>query len=274
MAAIIRDKADMERRITTYRQQLVDAEAITIDAESVLEDAKLTTAEKKLEILDSIYEVIAAEQLVLAAERRRAASLELVLEAQQVVAAIKREMVPYYIQKADARLALARATEQEIPVLRALEELGYDRIALRNAEEEEKHQERLLTLELEMAQEDYTRAHNAYELSKKQMATLMLEYSNEIKALIIDQRKGLAKDEVDFRLSTGLARETINIRNDVDLHTHERINLTAELASLLSNLEARALDESDKIEASAETSGKRPTTHLWSRRIREGFIYG
>jgi hypothetical protein len=274
MVAIIRDKAEMERRILAYKQQLVEAEGLTVAAESVLEDAKITTAEKKLEIIDSIYQVIAAEQLVIAAERRRAASMEQVLEAKQVVAAIKREMVPFYIQKAQARQALALATEQEIPVLRALEELGYDRIALRDAEEDEKHRERQLDLEYEMAQEEYVRAHNAQELAKKQLSRLLLEYSNDLKAMIIDQKANLLKDEVAFRLATGLSREAIDINNRIDLHTHDRINLITELSSVLRNMELRALDETGRVKASAVTQDKRTTTHLYSRRIREGFIVG
>jgi len=274
MAAIIRDKADMEQRILTYKQQLVDAEAVTVSAESVLEDARLTTAEKKLEIIDSLYQVLAAEQLVLVAERRQAASLEKVLVAQQRVAAVKREMVPFYIQKAQARQVLAKATQDEIPILKAIEELGYDRIALRDADEDEKHQERQMDLEYELAMEDYTRANGANEFARRRVHTLMLEYSNSIKDYILGQRKSLMEDEVDFRLATGLSRETITVNNEVEVLGHEKTNLETELTSVLTNLEDRAGDEATKIKKSATTEGKRTTTHLFSRRILKGFIVG
>jgi hypothetical protein len=274
MAAIIRDRAEMERRITSYKLQQVQAEALTVSAESILEDAKLSTAEKKLEIIDSIYQVLAAEQLVLAAERRRAASLQKVLAAQQIVAGIKKEMVPFYIQKAEARKALALATEQEIPVLRALEELGYQRVALRTYEESERHQERVLTLEHEMAQEAYTRAHNAHEIARRQLSTLIQRYNNEVKGLILNQKKQLLKDEVAFRLATGLARESIVVNNDVTLHGHEIANLDRELTSLLANISIRAADDVDRVRASAIKAAKMTSTNLWSKRIKEGFIIG
>ena len=93
--AIIQARAEAERRIIVYKQQLVEAEAVTLQAEAILIQASLATAEKKLEIISSIYQVLAAEELVVAAETRRAASLTKVLAAELITAGVKKEMVPY-----------------------------------------------------------------------------------------------------------------------------------------------------------------------------------
>ena len=72
---------------------------------------------------------------------------------------------------------------------------------------------------------------------------LLLEYRNEIQALIQSQRKSLQEDEVAFRLATGLAREAIGVNNEVAITHHEITNLTQELISILRNMGERATDQ-------------------------------
>jgi hypothetical protein len=259
--AIMQNRAEAERRITIYKQALVTAETTTLGAEATLIQAQLSTAEKKLEIIDSIYRVLAAEQLVLAAEQRRADSLTKVLAAEQLVAAIKKEMIPFYVSKAEARQELAEATQAEIPVLKAIEELGYDRIALKDAQEGFQHQEREADLDLIMAQESYTRANSAAEIARQQSRRLLREYANQIQGLILDQKKELQKSEVDFKLDTGLAREAIGVNNEVAVVGHERGNILTELSSLLVNMESRALDQNLTVKA----SGTRASTSIVDR---------
>ena len=251
--AIIQAHAEAEQRIIVYQQQLVAEETVTLTAEQILIQYQLATAEKKLQIIASIYQVLAAEQLVLAAERRRAASLTKVLAAELIVAGVKQEMIPFYIQKADAREKLAAAITAEIPITEALIRLGYDRIDLKTTEEYAHHLESEKQEELELLREQFTRAHTAMELTKLQNHRLLLEYRNEVQAQIMEQRKLLQEDEVAFRLATGLAREAIGVNNEVTVTQHEISNLTAELMSILKNMEDRAHDQANTVHASAFT---------------------
>ena len=251
--AIIQNRAEVERRIIIYKQQLVEAETTTLTAEAILIQATLSTAEKKLEIIASIYQVLAAEQLVLAAERRRAASLTKVLAAELIVAGIKKEMVPFYIQKAEAREELAAAIIAEIPITEALIRLGYDRIDLKTTEEYAGHLEREQQEELELLREQFIRANTAMEITRLQNRRLLLEYRNEVQAQIIEQRKSLQEDEITFRLATGLSREAIGVNNEVTVTRHEIANLTQELMSILNNLTARGQDQANTVHAGAFT---------------------
>ena len=248
--AIIQNRAEAERRIIVYKQQLVAAETTTLTAEEILVQAQLATATKKLQIIDSIYEVLAAEQLVLAAENRRAASLTKVLAAELIVAGIKKEMVPFYIQKAEAREELAKAIIAELPITEALIRLGYGRIDLKTTEEYASHLERDKQEELELLREQFVRANTTLELTKLQNRRLLLEHRNGVQAIVLEARKTLQEDEVAFRLATGLARETIKVDADIAVIEHKITNLTDELVNILQNMEDRANDENTTVRAS------------------------
>jgi hypothetical protein len=268
--AIIRDRAEVERRITILKNALVAAETTTLGSERALINAQLATAEKKLEIIDSIYQVLAAEQLVLAAENRRAATLEVLLEAQLVVAGIKKEMVPFYVEKAKAREALAGAIKAEIPIKEAIEKLGYDRIELEDTKQAADHTTREAEEEVEMARLAWTRANKATEFARMQSRRLLQEYANRIRAEILEKKKTLDMDGIEFKLSTSLARQAIGVNNDVAVTDHEIANLTAELISILVNMQNRATDEAAKIIASSDTLSTSTVVATSYRRITEG----
>ena len=270
--AIIMHRAEAERRIIVYKAQLVKAETTTLTAEAILVNAQLATAEKKLEIIASIYQVLAAEKLVVAAEQRRAASLQKVLAAELIVAGIKKEMVPFYIQKATALEAYAQAIIADLPVEEALIRLGYDRIDLKTTEEYAGHLEREQQEELELLREQFVRSNTAMELIRLQNRRLILEYRNQIQTLIHEQKKALQEDEISFRLATGLAREAIGVNNEVAVTRHEITNLTQELISVLNNLGIRAQDETATITASGNRNEQRGLTTLISEKILEGAI--
>ena len=270
--AIIQAHAEMERQVIAYKKQLVEAETTTLTAETILIQAQLATAEKKLEIIASIYQVLAAEELVVQAEQRRAASLQKVLAAELIVAGIKKEMVPYYVQKAQATEAYAQAIIAGLPVEEALIRLGYGRLDLKTTEEYAGHLEREQAEELELLREQFVRANTAMELIRTQNRRLLLEYRNQIQALIQGQRKSLQEDEVAFRLTTGLSREAIGVNNEVAVTRHEIANLTTELVSILKNMADRAIDETATVKDGALKLSKHTTEHLFSRKILEGFI--
>jgi hypothetical protein len=271
---IIQARAEMERQITVLKAQLVTAEELTLVSEAALINAQLATAEKKLEIIDSIYQVLAAEELVLEAENRRAATLVVLLAAEMVVAGVKREMVPFYIEKAGARMQLANAITQEIPIQKAIVELGYDRIDLKTTEEYATHLTREAEEEVALAQMAWTRANKATEFTRMQSRRLLQDYSNIVRAEILAKKKSLEQDGIDFKLTTSLARQAIGINNDVAISAHDVINLGIELGSILSNLSARATDEAKKVKASAHQISMSDTSHLISREIIEGSILG
>ena len=250
--AIMQARAEMEQNIIGYRQQLVAAETESLGSEELLIQAQLETAEKKLEIIDSIYQVLAAEELVLAAERRRGASLELVLEAQQILANIKREMVPFYIDKAKARGELAVAVGLDAAIREEIERLGYDRIVLKEAEEGADHLVREANVSFELAQQTRIRSDQALELARYQSRRLLQEYANDVRTSILAKKKLLEEDGVDFKLRIALARQELGLDNETTVVERERSNLNMELANLLTNMVTQAMDQALTIRASAE----------------------
>jgi hypothetical protein len=272
--AIIQAKAEIEESINIYKQQLISAQYETMKAQKVLIQAQLETAEKKLEIINSIYKVLAAEQLVLAAENRRAASLQTVLAAEQIVAQVKQEMVPYYQAKADAEKQLAAAITAEIPVLEAIERLGYDRVALKKAQDDAEHQITEAEEDRDLAQEAKIRAEAALHLAREQSGLTLEEYANTIRTEILAVKKELGELGIDFKLSTSLAREAIGLNDNIAVMDHERSNLTIELVNLLNNLQNTTEDQKNTVEDSAVQLHSETTDAFFSRKITKGFIAG
>lgn len=250
-AAIIRARAETESRINSYRAQLVSAEMVTLDSERSLIQAQMATAEKKLEIIKSIYQVLAAEELVLAAERRRADSLERVLEAQRMVAGIKQATVPYLIEKAVAREELAEAVTREAATLEALERLGYDRANLKTVEEYVNHQIREAEEKYEVAKVARIRANKATEVARTEARRILQDYANVIRAQILEVRKDLEKQGVVLRIETQSVRHADSMNADISVLSQERINLGLELANLIVNMGNQAMDSERTIRDSA-----------------------
>ena len=251
--AIIQARAEAERRVVVLKAQLVIAEEGTLVYEAALINAQLATAIRKLDIIDSIYKVLAAEELVLAAENRRAATLEILLAAQMVVAEIKKAMVPFYIEKADARLALANATIAEMEFTEAIVMLGYDRIALENKKELDAHLMRVAEEEVDLARMAWTRAAKIAEFARTQSSRLVKAYANDIQVEVLAAKKSLEMDGVDYSLDTSWAHKSMEMNNNLDIAARENYDLTLELSAILGGLAARATSEANKIEHSALT---------------------
>lgn len=265
--AIIQARAEMERRITALKAQLVAAEEGSLVYETALINAQVATAEKKLEIIDSIYQVLAAEQLVLAAENRRAETLTVLLEAENVVAAVKQAMIPLYVEKAGARVELANAITREIPVQKAIVELGFDRIDLENRKEYAAHLLRLAENELELAKLGWTRANNVLTLAQVQARRLLQEYENTIQTEVLALKESLVEDGIDLRLSTALAKTEMEIDDAVELQADELDNTTTELAAILAGLASRASSQADAISSGRNTSSSTTSTQNLTRQI-------
>jgi hypothetical protein len=264
--AVIQNRAAAEFQLNLLKADLIKAQAELLAPEEALINAQLATAEKKLQIIDSIYQVLAAEQLVLAAEQRRAASLEKVLAAQQVVAVIKKEMIPYYVEKAEAREELAAAITAEIPIKEAIERLGYDRIALKDSEEEANHLIRAAENAMEEARGVYEQANRATMLAREQARRLLHEYSNNIRGEILEKKQELEQDGIKLRLDTALSRRQMENNSAIHLGNRDISNLARELEALLANIAKRTEAHIKAIEASAnvnETINSFGTHYRW-----------
>ena len=268
--AMIQSRAEAERRVTVLKAALVVAEEKTLPYETALVAAQIKTAEEKLRIIEYLYQVIAAEELVIEAENRRAASLTLLLAAQLVVADIKKAMIPFWIGKADARIDLAEAIKAEIPISKAIIELGYDRIALEDRKEAAAHYIRELELGLEVIKEQWTRANKVTELARAESRRLLQTYANTIQAEILANKKALNEDGIDIKLTTGLARQAIGVNDDVQVTYAEVGNTTTELAAVLSGLATRGHAQARSIDASKEKRTTNDSLTLLSRKIVSG----
>jgi hypothetical protein len=209
-AAIIMEHARIEAEINYWRKLQVEAEGISLGAEIELIEAKVQTAQMQATIIPYLYQLIDAEYLVLAAEQRRAAILPLVIEAQKQVAVTKVEMIPWHLQKAQARLDQADMITREADWKRQIELLGYRRLDLKEADEVAKHQLRLQEVIQNQTHLEYIRADRLLALTKQQASTALTEYQVVLKNELIEWGKQLEQDEKGYRLElrhffTGLA---------------------------------------------------------------------
>jgi len=255
-ADIIRARAAVEQRVIGYKVQLAMAERETLTSEIALVNAQLSTAQKKLEIIDSIYQVLAAEELVLAAEYRRVAALELSLSAHRAVAAAKLSLVPLYAQRAGAKIALAGAITAEVPQKIAIEELGYQRAALKVAEGETEHGVRTAELVVEVARAGLARANAATEVARARSQAIIQGFSNAAQSSITGKRLAAGMAEVDVRMATHLGRAGVEINSGVAVAAVEAANLSIELGAIQGQLAARAADEAVKVRSSATTKSQ------------------
>jgi hypothetical protein len=262
MVSIIRAKAEMEQIINLLKAELVEKETQTLPMERDLIDAKLATAEKKLEIIASIYKVLAAEKLVLAAEQRRADSLTLVLEAQRQLAAVKEAMVPYYEEKAKAKMQLADATIAEIPILKAIAALGYDRAAVKGAEAAGVMAKAAAEVGYIQAETAYVVAMKTAEVAREQNKTQLQLMNNTIQTALLALKKEIKEMGAEFELAHMLARRQITIEGEEKVTEEETAGLGKEMSNIVHNLTQRMASEVAKIEASAKTQSTTTSIHF------------
>ena len=267
---LIRAKADIEHEINTYKRQQLDAEFLTLDAELVLIEAKIETARTKLEIVDSLRQVIAAEHLVVAAEQRRAAALELVIAAKTRLAEVQRTMIPLYLQKASAREALAVATTEEAEVKKQIEELGYDRIELKDAQEAADHAVREAEYDHELAREMLIQAEKATELLRNQSRRLLSDYTNLIKDELIDRVGALRKQDVQLRLDTTYERKRMDTEADIALMDFLRSLAAEDFTTKLENIRDVAIDNCKTLRDGARQERSSVAWTLYVQRVRKG----
>lgn len=214
-AAIIEEKALIEHEVNYWKGLAIEAEGLALDAEVELANEKVKTAEEKMKIIEWLYKVIEAEQLVIAAEYIKAAALEKLIIKETELIEVKKTMIPLQKRKAAAKIEQAEAITEEAEVRKEIEELGYDRIELRAAQEEADHQIRMAEEDYEEARVAYTRADRATEYARLQNRTTMMEYENLIRDKIIDRRAALEKVERAFRHDYQHYWRKYEITNDI-----------------------------------------------------------
>jgi hypothetical protein len=271
--ALIRLKADIEHEINIYKRQQLDAEFLTLDAELVLIEAKIDTARAKLEIVDSLRMVIAAEQLVIAAEQRRAAALELVIQAKTRLAEVQRTMIPMYLSKAAARQDLALATTAEADVKRQIEELGYDRLELKDAQENADHSVRQAELDYELSRELLVQAEKAVELLRNQSRRILSDYANAVKASLIYRAAALKKTDINLRIDTTYERKRMDTAADVALMNFLQGLAGEDFINKLDNLREVGVDNCRTIRDGAHQVHTSATWTLYVQRVRKGTAY-
>lgn len=198
--AIIEERAKIEADIDEWRLVGIAAEDDALDAEVDLSNERVRTARARLAIIDHLHAVIEAEQLVLDAERRKAAIMEQLVVAEQAVLEARRGLIPLQKQKATARLAEADAIRQEAEVKRDIEELGYERIAVKRSEDAAEHRIRQAEEDHEEARLLLTRAERQTEYARAQLRTALMAYQNLVRERVATEKAVLEQSERTFRL--------------------------------------------------------------------------
>lgn len=218
-ATLIQMKADLEFDMSGYRLRVVNAELITLAAERELSQEKYETALEKLKIIDELYKLIDAEQLVLVAEREKMAALDKVIEAEKLVAEVKKAMIPFYLEKADAKEMLAAAITEDSKVQRDILMLGYDRIALKDAQEGADETLRQAEIAWETAHNEWVLANLATELARIKARIALMQHSTEIDYSVLGYDMESLKKKIDLRLGreiwNGSLEKTYNTKEGI-----------------------------------------------------------
>lgn len=269
-ALIIRSKADLEHEVNVFKQQLIDAQYLSLGAEIELINAQVETAETRLQTVAQIYALVEAEQLVLVAERRKQQALQLVIAAQRNLAAVRQEMIPLYVAKADARIQDAAAIAQEAQDKIALENLGYDRIALKTAQESAESAIRQAETVYYTALSKLAQAEKTTELMRNQIRIALQLYANQIRTGVLATRLEAEEVAVDSRFDGMYARRAADINADIEVLRHQASLITQELAVHLQAIQSTALSNEATTKASGRRNERITSTMIQRREIFKG----
>jgi len=213
---MIHSKAEIDKEITDYKIQMVEAEESTLELDVELLEAKLETANVRLTIIDSLREVIASEQLIVEAEKRKASALEVLVGVETEIAEIKESMIPYYRELADAKKLLAKAIEQEAKDKMEFARLQIQRAQLKITEAESfvdiKGAENRLTL----ARRDVdaaTSMNNNYRIDSNRV---LIDHQLEIKKIVTNFHEALEKAGINLGFSSQLEKSDISADGKIE----------------------------------------------------------
>lgn len=253
--ALIQMKADLEFDINAFKMRVVNAELITLEAEQQLSQEKYLTALEKLKIIDELYRLIDAEQLVLEAERIKMAALDKVIAAERIVAEIKKAMVPLYLEKAAAKEYLAAAITEDAKVQRDILMLGYDRIAMKDAEQAADETLRQAELTWENAHNDWVLANLATELARIKARIALMQHSTDIKYEVLGYDLEAAKKKIDLRVGRDVWNSGIEQGYNLEERTEAVAATGAYAASHATQLVNRARRKITRLSGAVEHLG-------------------
>lgn len=268
-AAIIMAKADIEQEITAYKEQEIRVEIEALGVEEALIQAKIATAQAKLAIIDSLMEVVNAEHLVVAAEIRRAAAMEEVLAAKEALAAIQQSTIPLHMQKAAAREEQATAATEEAQVKGQIESLGFQRIALKTAQEGADSAIRGAELSYEDAQASLVKATAALEVARNQARLTVQGASNSARTAVIAGNAAIKEGEIDIRLDAMLQRKTIESNAETSLYGFLAGLAGSSFANKIMNINAVGVSNAATIDAQAFQIHNSETHTIYHKRIHK-----
>lgn len=268
--AIIQERAAIEQEIDEWRLYAIAAEDDTLDAEVDLANEKVRTAQAKLAIIEHLYAVIAAEELVLGAERRKAIAMEELIAAEALVVEAKRGLIPQQRQKAAARIEQAEAIRSEAEVRRDIEELGYDKIAVKQAEDAAEHAVKQAELTFETARLLFTRADLSARLFSDELKTALMAYQNVVRRRVTGEKAALDQEEKIFRLDYQHLANKFNITNDASYLDVMRALAITEANEKLEAISGSASERVAAVLATQTRSAERHSVHHESLYISKG----
>jgi hypothetical protein len=269
-AAIIEERAAIEHQVNYWREQQIAAEGATLDAEARLASTRLATAQEKLKIIPYLTQIVAAEQRMVAAEQKKAAARLKVLALEADIAAIRELMVPLYLEKAAATQDLAEAVTQEAQDRKALELMGYDKLALKKAQEDAAHQIREKEMLHEAARLEYARADRETELAKARARNTLAAYEHGIRSQVVALDKSLALDKVATKLANQLTKTLTELTHERDIYQLTAALATGETAAKVNAAAQEAASEASAVRASAN----RRATHYLENYIEQSISKG
>jgi hypothetical protein len=265
---LIRAEADQKAAITDYKIRQEEAKRLGLDKELELLEAQKDTAEERLKVIDALKEVIAVESLIVEAENRKAEALELVLEAEWRLLAIKEGMIPLYENLADYKKALASAIIAEISVKKAIIELGYDWIAVKQAETASFVSQKAAELDVENARTSYIRASNANDKARASGNVSIADAKNSATDSALTLKEAAKILSVDTRINARLERFIRDIANRIEINTEQAAatveKLTAQIASIASISESQDVQIRECAHTSMDSALCKHTDHYIS----------
>lgn len=253
---LIRAEADQKAAITDYKIRQEEAKRLGLDKELELLEAQKDTAEERLKVIDSLKAVIAAEALIVEAENRKAAALELVIEAEWLLLAIKEEMIPLYQNLAEYKKALASAIIAEVDVKKLIINLGYDWIAVKQAEADSFVSQKVAELAVEQTRTSYIRASNANAEASAEGSVSVAEARNSATSSVIAIKEAMKILMVDTRIDARLERFLRDISGRIEVQEERTQAVADELSAQITKIGEIAASQSARIIACATTSTK------------------
>lgn len=268
--AIIEERAAIEQEINAWRLIGISAEDDALDAEVDLANEKVRTAQAKLEVIDYLYQVIAAEQLVLAAEQRKATAMEALVAAEGQVVTAKQALIPLHQAKATARITQADAIRREADVREQIEELGYERITVKQSEQAAEHSIRVMENTFENARLEFVRTERASELAKAQLRNLLLAYQNTVRRGVLTDKAALDRVEKIFRLDQQAELRELELDSEIDyLEVVEALAIT-EAQRRLAAIAGYTNDRTGYIQETSRRATTHDSVHYLHRWIDKG----